>query len=32
MVITGEAFSPGGGVESAWLAGNACARRLIEED
>jgi renalase len=32
VVITGESFAPGGGVEAAWLAGNACARRLIEED
>ena len=32
IIITGESFAPGGGVEAAWLAGNACARRLIEED
>jgi renalase len=32
IVVTGESFAPGGGVEAAWLAGNACARRLIEED
>ena len=28
--LTGELFSPGGGVEAAWLAGRALARRLLE--
>jgi renalase len=32
IVVTGESFAPGGGVEAAWLAGNACTRRLIEEE
>jgi predicted NAD/FAD-dependent oxidoreductase len=32
VVVTGEAFAPGGGIETAWLAGNACARRLLEEE
>jgi predicted NAD/FAD-dependent oxidoreductase len=29
--ITGELFSPGGGVQAAWSAGRKLARRLIEE-
>lgn len=29
--LTGEAFAPGGGVEAAWTAGRAAARRVMEE-
>jgi predicted NAD/FAD-dependent oxidoreductase len=32
VILTGESFAPGGGIESAWLAGNASARRLLEEE
>jgi predicted NAD/FAD-dependent oxidoreductase len=32
VVVTGEAFAPGGGIEAAWLAGRASARRLLEEE
>jgi hypothetical protein len=32
VLVTGESFAPGGGIEAAWLAGNASARRLIEEE
>ena len=32
VIVTGEAFAPGGGIEAAWLAGNASARRLLEEE
>lgn len=32
VVITGESFAPGGGVEAAWRAGHAGAQRLIEEE
>lgn len=32
VILTGESFAPGGGVEAAWLAGNAGAARLIEEE
>jgi len=32
VIVTGESFAPGGGIEAAWLAGNASARRLIEEE
>ena len=30
VIVTGESFAPGGGIEAAWLAGNASARRLFE--
>jgi predicted NAD/FAD-dependent oxidoreductase len=32
IIVTGEAFAPGGGIEAAWLAGRASARRLLEEE
>ena len=32
VIITGESFAPGGGIEAAWLAGKASARRLLEEE
>ncbi len=32
VIITGESFAPGGGLEAAWLAGKASARRLVEEE
>jgi len=32
VIVTGESFAPGGGIEAAWLAGNASARRLREEE
>jgi hypothetical protein len=32
VIITGESFVPGGGIEAAWLAGIASARRLLEEE
>jgi hypothetical protein len=32
VIVTGESFAPGGGIEAAWLAGNASARRLLEEE
>jgi renalase len=32
VIVTGESFAPGGGIEAAWLAGNASARRLQEEE
>jgi len=32
VIVTGESFAPGGGIEASWLAGNAAARRLIEEE
>jgi predicted NAD/FAD-dependent oxidoreductase len=32
VIVTGESFAPGGGIEAAWLAGNAGARRLTEEE
>ncbi len=32
VLVTGESFAPGGGIEAAWLAGNASARRLVEEE
>lgn len=32
IVVTGESFAPGGGIEAAWLAGIASARRLLEEE
>lgn len=32
IVVTGEAFTPGGGIEGAWLAGLAAARRLVAEE
>jgi len=32
VLVTGESFAPGGGIEAAWLAGIASARRLIEEE
>jgi len=32
VIITGESFAPGGGIEAAWLAGKASARRLVEEE
>jgi len=31
LVVTGEAFAPGGGIEAAWTAGRAAARRVMEE-
>ena len=32
VIVAGESFTPGGGIEGAWLAGNASARRLLEEE
>lgn len=32
VIVTGESFAPGGGIEAAWLAGNRSARRLLEEE
>ena len=32
VIVTGESFAPGGGIESAWLAGNAGARRVLDEE
>lgn len=32
VIVTGESFAPGGGIEGAWLAGNAAAVRLLEEE
>jgi renalase len=32
VIVTGESFAPGGGIEAAWLAGNASAARLLEEE
>ena len=32
VIVTGESFGPGGGIEAAWLAGNAAAMRLLEEE
>lgn len=32
VIVTGESFAPGGGIEGAWLAGRASARRLREEE
>jgi len=32
VILTGEAFAPGGGLEASWLAGNAAAARLFEEE
>ena len=32
VIVTGESFAPGGGIEAAWLAGNASARRFLEEE
>ena len=32
VIVTGESFVPGGGIEAAWLAGIASARRLLEEE
>jgi renalase len=32
VLVTGESFAPGGGIEAAWLAGNASARRLLDEE
>jgi predicted NAD/FAD-dependent oxidoreductase len=32
VIVTGESFAPGGGIEAAWLAGNASAARLMEEE
>jgi predicted NAD/FAD-dependent oxidoreductase len=32
VIMTGESFAPGGGIEAAWLAGKASARRLVEEE
>jgi predicted NAD/FAD-dependent oxidoreductase len=32
VIITGESFVPGGGIEAAWLAGIASARRFLEEE
>ena len=32
VIVTGEAFAQGGGIEAAWRAGRAAARRLLEEE
>jgi predicted NAD/FAD-dependent oxidoreductase len=32
LIITGESFAPGGGIEASWLAGNAAAARIVEEE
>ena len=32
VIVTGESFAPGGGIEAAWLAGIASARRLLEQE
>jgi len=32
VIVTGESFAPGGGIEASWMAGNAAATRLLEEE
>jgi len=32
VIVTGESFAPGGGIEASWLAGHAAAARLLEEE
>jgi renalase len=32
LIVTGEAFAPGGGIEASWLAGRAAAARIVEEE
>jgi predicted NAD/FAD-dependent oxidoreductase len=32
VIVTGESFAPGGGIEASWLAGNAAAARVLEEE
>jgi renalase len=32
LIVTGESFAAGGGIEAAWLAGRASARRVLEEE
>lgn len=32
VIVTGESFAPGGGIEASWLAGSAAAVRLLGEE
>jgi len=32
VIVTGESFAPGGGIEASWLAGSAAAARLLGEE